>query len=78
MNNYKAIVDNVYHFIWTEMNQLDVRIDNPRGLTLEDRDKLILEREIYWKVLAHLDAAAAADRIRSYDEREKLRAETVD
>lgn len=78
MNKYEAIVNNVYHFIWTEMNQLDVWIDNPRGLTLEQRDKLILEREVYWKVLAHLDAAAAADRIRSYDEREKLKAETVE
>ena len=76
--NYKAVVDNLYHFIWTEMNQLDVRIDNPLGLSLEERERLILEREIYWKVLAHLDAAAAADRIRSYDERERLRAETVE
>ncbi len=59
------------------MNQLDVRIDNPLGLSLEERERLILDREIYWKVLAHLDATSAADRIRSYDEREKLRAETV-
>lgn len=76
--NYKAVVDNLYHFIWTEMNKLDLRIDNPLGLSLEERERLILEREIYWKVLAHLDAASAADRIRSYDERERLRAETVE
>ena len=66
--NYKSIVDNIYHFIWTEMNKLDVDIANsPSPQILE------AQREAYWNVLAHLDPEAAADRIKSYDEREKWR-----
>lgn len=67
--NYKSIVDNIYHFIWTEMNKLDVMIDAAPS----NVNELIAQRETYWAVLAHLDPDAAADRIKSYDEREKMR-----
>lgn len=71
MKNYEAIVNNIYHFIWTEMNKLDVEIANSTSPWI-----LEARREAYWNVLAHLDPVAAADRIKSYDEREKF-AETM-
>lgn len=69
--NYKAIIDTLYHYVWTELNQLDVLLDNA---ALEEVEKLEAERRAYWNVLAHLDAAAAADRIRSYEERDRIKA----
>ena len=66
----KAIIDNVYHYIWTQMNWLDVMMDD---CTNENYGIYKGMREAYWNVLAHLDPEAAADRIRSYGERERLR-----
>ena len=68
--NDKAIIDNVYHYIWTQMNWLDVMMDD---CTNENYGIYKGMREAYWNVLAHLDPEAAADRIRSYGERERLR-----
>ena len=68
--NDKAVIDNVYHYIWTQMNWLDVMIDD---CTNENYGIYKGMREAYWNVLAHLDPEAAADRIRSYGERERLR-----
>ena len=65
---YKAIIDTLYHYVWTELNQLDVLLDNDEDARLE------AERRAYWNVLAHIDAAAAADRIRSYEERDRIKA----
>jgi hypothetical protein len=66
----KAVIDNVYHYIWTQMNWLDVMMDD---CTNENYGVYKGMREAYWNVLAHLDPEAAADRIRSYGERERLR-----
>lgn len=68
--NDKAVIDNVYHYIWTQMNWLDVMMDD---CTNENYGVYRGQREAYWNVLAHLDPEAAADRIRSYGERERLR-----
>ena len=68
--NDKAVIDNVYHYIWTQMNWLDVMMDD---CTNENYGIYKGMREAYWNVLAHLDPEAAADRIRSYGERERLR-----
>lgn len=66
-NDYKAIIDSLYHYVWTELNQIDVLLDG------NEDEALMAERRAYWNVLAHIDAAAAADRIRSYEERDRLR-----
>ena len=66
----KAVIDNVYHYIWTQMNWLDVMMDD---CTNENYGVYKGMREAYWNVLAHLDPEAAADRIKSYGERDRLR-----
>jgi len=68
--NDKAVIDNVYHYVWTQMNWLDVTMENEEGEMYGIHKAM---REAYWNVLAHLDPAAAADRINSYGERERLR-----
>lgn len=69
--NDKAVINNVYYYVWTQMNWLDVMLDSAPY----NENYIIYKamREAYWNVLAHLDPQAAADRIRSYDEREKLK-----
>lgn len=67
--NYESIVNNVYHYIWTQLNQLDVFLQ-----VSPDDPVLQAQWEAYWNVLAHLDPEAAADRVKSYKEREALRA----
>lgn len=66
--NYESIVNNVYHYIWTQLNQLDVFLQ-----VSPDDPVLQAQWEAYWNVLAHLDPEAAADRVKSYKEREALR-----
>lgn len=66
--NYESIVNNVYHYVWTQLNQLDVFLQ-----TSPDDPVLQAQWEVYWNVLAHLDPEAAADRVKSYKEREALR-----
>lgn len=66
--NYESIVNNVYHYVWTQLNQLDVFLQ-----VSPDDPVLQAQWEAYWNVLAHLDPEAAADRVKSYKEREALR-----
>ena len=67
----KVVIDNVYHYVWTQMNWLDVMLDS--APPNEDYIMYKAMREAYWNVLAHLDPQAAADRIKSYGDRERLR-----
>jgi hypothetical protein len=53
------------------MNWLDVMLDS--APPNEDYIMYKAMREAYWNVLAHLDPQAAADRINSYGDRERLR-----
>lgn len=69
--NDKDVIDNVYYYVWTQMNWLDVMLDSAPHDEYYIMYKAM--REAYWNVLAHLDPQAAADRINSYRDRERLR-----
>lgn len=69
--NYESIVNNVYHYIWTQLNQLDVFL-----ATDPNNAVLTAQWEAFWNVLAHLDPDAAADRAKSYKAREQFMPET--